>query len=54
MFQETFAPLPLAEGPKFEYVAPQVITDGPVAPEMEVLAARGSVETCLHLFSIFC
>lgn len=39
--KETFAPLPLAEGPKFEYVAPQVITDGPVAPKMEVLAARG-------------
>lgn len=39
--KETFVPLPLAEGPKFEYVAPQVTTDGPAAPQMEVLAARG-------------
>ena len=54
VLQETFVPLPLAEGPKFEYVAPQVTTDGPAAPQMEVLAARGSVEACLHLLSIIC
>ncbi|KAJ7352992.1 CDK-activating kinase assembly factor MAT1 [Desmophyllum pertusum] len=39
--KETFAPLPSAEGPLFVYVAPEVINDGPAAPEMEVLAARG-------------
>lgn len=39
--QETFAPLPSSEGPAFVYVAPEVVNDGPTAPGMETLAARG-------------
>jgi len=39
--QETFAPLPSTEGSMFVYVAPEVANDGPAAPDMEVLAARG-------------
>ena len=39
--QETFAPLPSSEGPAFVYVAPEVVNDGPIAPGMETLAARG-------------
>jgi len=41
--QEMFAPLPSTEGPMFVYVAPEVANDGPAAPDMEVLAARGWV-----------
>lgn len=41
VLQETFVPLPTAEGPAFVYVAPEVINDGPTVPDMEVLAARG-------------
>lgn len=39
--QETFAPLASTEGSKFVYEAPEVANDGPTAPEMEMLAARG-------------
>ena len=41
VLQETFAPLPTAEGPAFVYVAPEMINDGPTVPDLEVLAARG-------------